>query len=72
MKQIDEIRPSLLNDWRERSEERPPEGGTGGWKRYAAMLHDPTTTLLNEGPRPKMPARQISELRWKRSQTYDD
>jgi hypothetical protein len=69
MNKIDETRPSLLNDWQERSDELAPEGGTGGWKRYGAMLHEPTTTLVNEDPRPKMPAKQIAELRWTRSQT---
>jgi hypothetical protein len=53
MKQIDEIRPSLLNDWQERSEELVPEGGTGNWWKYGAMLPDePTRSLLNEPPSP--------------------
>jgi hypothetical protein len=52
MKQTDETRPSLLNDWQDRSDERPPVGGTGGWKRYSAMFGDERRSLINEGPSP--------------------
>jgi hypothetical protein len=52
MNRIDETRPSLLNDWQDRSDELVPEGGTGGWKRYVAMFPDEGRSLINEQPSP--------------------